>query len=150
MGLNKSKSKNYIGFYIGARLSEILNIKWTDVNFQANRIIIIQANENFKTKSHKFRTVVLPIILRDYILELKEKAIAVFRELPERVIFYSNGTTPSTKNASSYLRKKYTQLGFKNFHAHCLRHTFSTEQYYGHLVPNYFDKTLPNFNILEA
>jgi integrase len=40
---------NYIGFFIGARISEILNIKWGNADFVNNRIRI-QSSSLFRAK----------------------------------------------------------------------------------------------------
>ncbi|MDR1434750.1 tyrosine-type recombinase/integrase [Candidatus Endomicrobiellum devescovinae] len=165
------RTVNYIGFFIGARLSEILNIKWTDVNFENNKIRI-QSSGTFHTKSRKFRIIPMPENLKEYLSNLKKEQSKNDKIKTENIIVYIDGSIPTTESASSYLRKKYKQLGFKGYHAHCLRHTFAahylkkykdiyglskilghhsvvvTEQYYGHLVPNYFDKTMPKFNPL--
>ncbi|MDR3256754.1 MAG: tyrosine-type recombinase/integrase [Endomicrobium sp.] len=71
--------------------------------------------------------------------------------------------------ASNYLKKFYKAQGFDCYHSHCLRHTFAaqyllkykdiyglskilghhsvtiTKRYYGHLIENYYDKTLAEF-----
>jgi integrase len=162
---------NYIGFFIGARISEILNIKWSDVDF-ANNKIRIQSSGTFRTKSRKFRIIPMPKMLEKY-LSVLEKEQSNDNIKINNIVVYRDGTMPTMGSASSYLRKRYKQIGFKGYHAHCLRHTFAahylkkhkdiyglskilghhsvtiTEQYYGHLVPNYFDSTMPSFNPLE-
>ena len=162
---------NYIGFFLGARISEILNIKWSDVDF-INRKIRIQSSGSFRTKSRKFRIIIIPEKLKEYLLNLKKEQSKNDKIKTDHVVVYTDGSIPTMISASSYLRKRYKQIGFKGYHAHCLRHTFAahylkkhkdiyglskilghhsvtvTEQYYGHLVPNYFDKTMPEFNPL--
>jgi integrase len=162
---------NYIGFFIGARISEILHIKWSDVDFVNNKIRV-QSSGSFRTKSRKFRIIIMPEKLKEYLLNLKKEQSENDKIKTDYVVIYADGSIPTMKSASSYLRKKYKQIGFKGYHAHCLRHTFAaqylkkykdiyglskilghhsvtiTEQYYGHLVPNYFDKTMVAFNPL--
>lgn len=164
---------NYIGFFIGARISEILNIKWSDVDF-INSKLRIQSSGDYRTKSRKFRVVVMPNALKAYLLTLKKELAKNKKIKVDNVVVYVDGSVPTMASASSYLRKRYKQIGFKGFHAHCLRHTFAaqylkkhkdiyglskilghhsvviTEQYYGHLVPNYFDQTMPDFNPLTV
>ncbi|MDR1244767.1 MAG: site-specific integrase, partial [Endomicrobium sp.] len=162
---------NYVGFFIGARLSEILNIKWSDVDFESNKIRI-QSSDQFRTKSRKFRIIPMPENLKKYLLNLKKEQSKNDKIKTENIIVYIDGSIPRMESACSYLRYTYKQIGFKGYHAHCLRHTFAahylkkykdiyglskilghysvtiTEQYYGHLVPNYFDETMPKFNPL--
>ncbi|MDR2428090.1 MAG: tyrosine-type recombinase/integrase [Endomicrobium sp.] len=164
---------SYMGFFIGARISEILNIKWADVDF-INSKIRIQSSGTFRTKSRRFRIIPMPDMLKEYLLKLKKEQSQNAKIKVDNVVVYRDGTIPTMQSCSSYLRKKYKEIGFKGYHAHCLRHTFAahylkkhkdiyglskilghhsvtiTEQYYGHLVPNYFDKTMPNFNPLRC
>jgi integrase len=55
---------NCIGFFIGARISEILNIKWDYVDFVNNKIRI-QSSGSFRTKSRKFRIIIMPEKLKE-------------------------------------------------------------------------------------
>ncbi|MCA6073048.1 MAG: site-specific integrase [Endomicrobium sp.] len=160
---------NYIGFFIGARISEILNIKWSDIDF-INSKIRIQSSGTFRTKSRKFRIIIMPEKLKEYLSALKKERAQNNKIKIDNIVVYTDGTIPTMSSASSYLRKRYKQIGFKGYHAHCLRHTFAThylkvhkdiyglskilghhsvvvtEQYYGHLMPNYFDSTMQHFN----
>jgi integrase len=114
---------NYIGFFIGARISEILNIKWADVDFISNKIRI-QSSGTFRTKSRRFRIVPMPKMLEKYLLTLKKEQSANSIK-GDNIVVYTDGTVPTMSTASSYLRKRYKQIGFKGYHAHCLRHTFA-------------------------
>ena len=111
-------------------------------------------------------------MLEKYLLNLKKEQ-SDNNIKGDNVVVYTDGTVPTMGSASSYLHKRYKQIGFKGYHSHCLRHTFAahylkkhkdiyglskilghhsviiTEQYYGHLVPNYFDTTMPEFNPLK-
>ncbi|MDR1245076.1 MAG: tyrosine-type recombinase/integrase, partial [Endomicrobium sp.] len=157
------KTINYIGFFIGARISEILSLKWANIDFDENKIKI-ESEGTFRTKSRKFRVLAMPTRLKDYLLNLKDSSKNDF------VIVNSLGHSPSLDNTATALSKLYSKMGFKGYHSHCLRHTFAahylkkykdiyglskllghhsvaiTEKYYGHLVPNYFDATMPNFD----
>jgi integrase len=116
----------------------------------------------------------MPNVLKEYLLILKKEQSQNAKIKVSNIVVYVDGTLPTMCSASSYLRKRYKQIGFEGFHAHCLRHTFAaqylkkykdiyglskilghhsvviTEQYYGHLVPNYFDQTMPDFNPLSV
>ena len=115
---------NYIGFFIGARISEILNIKWSDVDF-INSKLRIQSSGDYRTKSRKFRVVVMPNALKAYLLTLKKELAKNKKIKVDNVVVYVDGSVPTMASASSYLRKRYKQIGFKGFHAHCLHHTFT-------------------------
>jgi integrase len=154
---------NYVGFFIGARIAEILSLKWSNIDFNENKIKI-ESEGTFRTKSRKFRVLAMPERLRKYLLKLKETSASDF------VIVNSKGTVPHYRVVTTIISKIYSKMGFKGYHAHCLRHTFAahylkkykdiyglskilghhsvtiTEQYYGHLVPNYFDATMPQFD----
>ncbi|MCA6070012.1 MAG: site-specific integrase [Endomicrobium sp.] len=154
---------------MGARISEILNIKWSDIDF-INGKIRIQSSGTFRTKSRKFRIIIMPEKLKEYLSALKKERAQNNKIKVDNIVVYTDGTIPTMSSASSYLRKRYKQIGFKGYHAHCLRHTFAahylkvhkdiyglskilghhsvvvTEQYYGHLMPNYFDSTMQHFN----
>jgi integrase len=152
-----------LDFFIGARIAEILSLKWSNIDFNENKIKI-ESEGTFRTKSRKFRVLAIPERLRNYLLKLKESSNSDF------VIVNSKGHIPHHNNVISAIIKMYAKMGFKGYHAHCLRHTFAahylkkhkdiyglskilghhsvvvTEQYYGHLVPNYFDATMPKFD----
>ncbi|MDR1245072.1 MAG: tyrosine-type recombinase/integrase, partial [Endomicrobium sp.] len=157
------KTINYVGFFIGARISEILSLKWSNIDFNENKIKI-ESEDAFRTKNRKFRVLAMPERLKDYLLNLKDSSINDF------VIVNSTGHVPHCDSVAARIPKIYSKMGFKGYHAHCLRHTFAahylkrykdiyglskllghhsvaiTEKYYGHLVPNYFDATMPNFD----
>ncbi|MDR2709572.1 MAG: site-specific integrase, partial [Elusimicrobiota bacterium] len=163
------KAINFIGFCIGARISEILNLTWESFDLERN-IYKIQSIDDFRTKSRKFRVGAIPPVLKEYLLNLKQEQAQNEKIKTNKIIVYADGSRPTMQTASTYLRKFYKRIGFEGFHPHCLRHTFATlylaknkdiyglskllghhsvqitEQYYGHLLGNYFDTAMQNFN----
>ncbi|MDR3244490.1 MAG: tyrosine-type recombinase/integrase [Elusimicrobiota bacterium] len=167
------KTINMIGFCIGARLAEILNLSWDSFDFD-NDTYKIQSEGHFRTKSRKFRTGKLPPVLKQYLLKLKKEQAKNPNIKPNsKIVIYTDGSIPTVHSASSYLRKFYKSCGFKGYHAHCLRHTFAahflykyrdiyglskllghhsveiTSKYYGHFLGNYFDSSMAKFNPFE-
>jgi integrase len=166
------KTINMTGVCIGARLSEILSLSFNSFDF-INDVYKIESVGNFRTKSRKFRTGKIPPIFKEYLIGLKKKHAKNPAIQTNKIVAYTDGTTPTVGSASSYLRKFYKRIGFEGYHPHCLRHTFSafylakykdiyglskllghhsveiTEQYYGHLLGNYYDNSMAKFNPFE-
>jgi integrase len=164
------KTINILGFMIGTRISEALNSDWQFVDFE-NHTIKIQSTETFRTKSRRFRILKMPPYLEEYLKDLKEKQKKNKKIKNTKIVVYTDGTSPNMETASSYLKKFYKAQGFEGYHSHCLRHTFAaqyllqykdiyglskilghhsvtiTERYYGHLIENYYDKTLAEFKL---
>jgi integrase len=133
----------------------------------------IESNGSFRTKSRKFRVGKIPSVYKEYLLQLKTEYSKNPKIKMPRIVVYADGSMPTVQSASSYLRKFYKRIGFKGYHPHCLRHTFSahylfkyrdiyglskllghhsveiTEKYYGHLMGNYFDSSMAKFNPFE-
>jgi len=120
--INYTPFKNFIlfGLYTGCRLSEILNLEWTDIDLN-NRTITIRNKVNFKTKSGKIRRI-----------PISDKLLVVIKEMNiithGGYIFRNELDLPFTKDA---ITKRFKNI-LKNaalpdyFHFHCLRHTFIT------------------------
>jgi integrase len=126
------KYKNIVIFaiYTGCRISEILNIQWSDIDFN-ERIVTIRNKPNFKTKTGAIRKI--PISDKLYVVldkmfkrnnENENKIYNLYN--PDDYLFTnSNGV----KNEYSYVSmkfKKYLRMAGLNekYHFHCLRHTF--------------------------
>ena len=106
-------------FYTGTRLSEIINLRWSNINLQNREIVI--GDKDFTTKSKKQRTI--PMCNRVYdILERKHK-----NDFFEFVFHKPNGFL---------FCKHYVSRKFKNIcrqanlpheiHFHSLRHSFGS------------------------
>lgn len=166
------KTINMLGFCIGTRLAEALSLTRDSFDFNAN-VYKIQSCGTFRTKSRKFRVGKIPPVLKEYLVTLKKQLNQNKNIKTDKIVVYSDGSTPTVQSASSYLRKFYRNAGFKRFHPHCLRHTFAahylfkyrdiyglsqllghsnvmiTQKYYGHLLGNYFDSSMTKFNPFE-
>lgn len=100
--------------YTGMRCGEILNLKWSDVDFDRNMIHIRQ------TKSGKSRTIPLPTTVRAEIEKLKPLA-------PESEYVFTNPHTGRPfKDIKQGFRKACQGAGITGLRFHDLRHTFAT------------------------
>jgi integrase len=114
--------KNFVifGYYTGCRLSEIINLDWSDVNL-ANRTIIIRNKPTFKTKTGRIREI-----------PISEKLFSLLVELPNytslSLVFpNSKGFRFDKDNIGRMFSNsvKKTNLS-EEITFHCLRHTFIT------------------------
>lgn len=117
--LKKSKQTN-AGLYIlilkliylsGLRISEALNLKWSDINHQDNSIYVYG-------KGSKERKV---FIINDYLVQLKNL------EKNSQFIFTINKKKISTRSVNKFLQNCYDNSLIKNkLSSHIFRHSFAT------------------------
>ena len=117
--LKKSKQTN-AGLYIlilkliylsGLRISEALNLKWSDINHQDNSIYVYG-------KGSKERKV---FIINDYLAQLKNL------EKNNQYIFTINKKKISTRSVNKFLQNCYDNSLIKNkLSSHIFRHSFAT------------------------
>ena len=117
--LKKSKQTN-AGLYIlilkliylsGLRISEALNLKWSDINHQDNSIYVYG-------KGSKERKV---FIINDYLAQLKNL------EKNNQYIFTINKKKISTRSVNKFLQNCYNNSLIKNkLSSHIFRHSFAT------------------------
>ena len=117
--LKKSKQTN-AGLYIlilkliylsGLRISEALNLKWSDINHQDNFIYVYG-------KGSKERKV---FIINDYLVQLKNL------EKNNQYIFTINKKKISTRSVNKFLQNCYDNSLIKNkLSSHIFRHSFAT------------------------
>ena len=117
--LKKSKQTN-AGLYIlilkliylsGLRISEALNVKWSDINHQDNSIYVYG-------KGSKERKV---FIINDYLVQLKNL------EKNNQYIFTINKKKISTRSVNKFLQNCYDNSLIKNkLSSHIFRHSFAT------------------------
>ncbi|MCL5028479.1 MAG: tyrosine-type recombinase/integrase [Bacteroidetes bacterium] len=105
-------------FYTGMRMSEILNLRWTAVNFTSG-IITVQNSESFTTKSKLER--VIPMHSR--ILEILH-----WRNNNSGThVFLKNGVLYRQYFISHKFKKAVRQVGLPEaLHFHSLRHSFAS------------------------
>jgi len=117
--LKKSKQTN-AGLYIlilkliylsGLRISEALNLKWSDINYQDNSIYVYG-------KGSKERKV---FIINDYLVQLKNL------EKNNQYVFTINKKKISTRSVNKFLQNCYDNSLIKNkLSSHIFRHSFAT------------------------
>ena len=117
--LKKSKQTN-AGLYIlilkliylsGLRISEALNLKWSDINNQDNSIYVYG-------KGSKERKV---FIINDYLFQLKNL------EKNHQYVFTINKKKISTRSVNKFLQNCYDNSLIKNkLSSHIFRHSFAT------------------------
>ena len=117
--LKKSKQTN-AGLYIlilkliylsGLRISEALNLKWSDINHQDNSIYVYG-------KGSKERKV---FITNDYLVQLKNL------EKNNQFVFTINKKKISTRSVNKFLQNCYDNSLIKNkLSSHIFRHSFAT------------------------
>lgn len=120
--ISKEKNKKLrllflFDFFTGLRLSEIVNLKWDDINFSRNYITV--GNETFQTKSRRIRKVPLNSIAIQILEELK-----IYKGISKYVFSKSN----SFPFSSDYISKRFKKLlrtnGFdEHYSFHSIRHS---------------------------
>lgn len=114
-------TKNYnhktiiqVGYAAGLRVSEIINLKWTDIDFKRNVIHIKSA------KGKKDRIVMLSPKVKKTLLKLDSEK--------EGLVFKTNrGKKYTTRTIQMIVRKAAKNAGIKKLVTpHTLRHSFAT------------------------
>ena len=149
----------------GMRRAEILNLKWNNVNLEAETILI-QSNANFKTKHGKKR--IIPI--NSIALELLKKYY--LKKSNSDYIFNLKGNQIKCDWVTHYFKKAVKKANLnEKLHFHSLRHTFASwlvasgtsiyevqkllghsnikvTEVYSHLQPNTLKTTVNKLEIL--
>ena len=104
-----------VGLFSGMRLGEVLNLKWSDVDFVRGLITFTQC------KTGKLVTIPLSSYLASELIGYKEHFTTGDN------IFESRETVKGlTDKYSGYFSELFKSLGIFNFTFHSLRHTFSS------------------------
>lgn len=113
----------YIGFFTGMRAGEIVALKWSDIDFENNKINVnktmYRKNEDLP-KGNKIR--IIPMFL-----ELKEYLLSVRPEFGGYVL--SKGTLEPFSGIQSFnikFQRLLSSLGFAKTSLHITRHTFTS------------------------
>ncbi|MHC4270073.1 MAG: tyrosine-type recombinase/integrase [Planctomycetota bacterium] len=103
-----------IGLFGGLRLGEVLNLKWSDVDFIKNELIFIQRKTGKQLK--------VPIAA--FLL----KELAEYRKNSENEHLFDNEVvnTNLVMKHSNHFSRLFKNLGIERFTFHNLRHSFST------------------------
>ena len=106
----------------GLRLSELLNLRWNDLDF-GSKLILIRNTETFTTKTRKNR--IVPMSDELYRL-LKDRKEAIRFEC--EVVFHNkNGGELLYTSVSQKFKKYIRRAGLNDkLHFHSLRHSFAT------------------------
>lgn len=105
-------------FHTGARLNELINLKWKDVDLQ-QRIIRIANSETFTVKTKQERIIPLNKVSFEVIQEKLSKVIDI-----NGYVFNKNGFRFNGDYVSKQFKKACRATGFRELHLHQLRHSF--------------------------
>jgi len=110
----------YFGYFTGARLGEIINLQWNDIDL-VNRIITIRNKTGFRTKTGRIRRIPIADRLLDVIKDMPTGE-------PEEYLFKrQSGEMFSKEYATNAFRRYVRKAGLPTYlHYHCLRHTAIT------------------------
>ncbi len=107
----------------GMRRPELLNLKWSDVDFD-RQVITVQAKDDWHTKNYRSRVLQLTPTLHKVLEE--HKIFQVQLGTKSEYVFTYRGVR--MKNVvDTTLRKVVKQAGLSNVTLHTLRHTFASQ-----------------------
>lgn len=118
--IEEKSIRDLVGFAVntGARQSELLNLRWSQIDFVRKRLEL--NNRNYLTKSKKIRSIPLNKVAAEILISRKEKTKSEF-------VFTLNGV-PIKQNFLVKRFKKYVKKAHLNpeLTFHSLRHTFAS------------------------
>jgi integrase len=104
----------------GMRLSELVNLKWLNINFEKKQIVVTNTDE-FTTKSGKSR--VIP--MNDLVLSILSKRFE--QRNNTEYVFNKNGYRYNTSYISHKFKKYVVKANLNSkYHIHSLRHSFAS------------------------
>jgi len=111
-------------FYTGMRLGELLNMKWSWIDFNTNQITV-QCSEHFTTKSKKERIIPINQYLKTILLNRYPK---IFKIKNDDYVFTK---LPGIKLNEDYISKQFKKsvraaMLDEKIHFHTLRHSFAS------------------------
>ncbi len=114
----------YTGFYTGMRLAEILNMKWSWIDFK-NDNITVKCSDDFLTKSKKERDITLHPVLKPKLLSQIPKIIDINKD--DFVFTKVKGVRFNEDFISKQFKKSVRAAGLDDkIHFHTLRHSFAS------------------------
>lgn len=147
----------------GVRISELLAIEWSDIDFDKQTISITKQYYKKKLTEPKTiqsnRKVNMPISLKKVLLDLKKQ-----RNLLSNLVFCNKngGYLSQQKFVDNYFKKAMQHINKPDYSFHCLRHTFATvllsngisikyvQEQLGHSSPqttlNIYNHVMPSVN----
>ncbi|OQA89858.1 MAG: Tyrosine recombinase XerC [Elusimicrobia bacterium ADurb.Bin231] len=104
--------------HTGLRISELINLRWADVDL-TRKEIVIQSHDNFRPKSSHFRHIPLP-----------DKFFTVFcgngRDKTGYVFTNGNSEKLKIRGLEERFQKVRAKSGIEHFTPHDLRHTYAS------------------------
>ncbi len=136
--------------YTGMRIGELLNLKWSDIDFKRN-LIVVRRSKNFKTRVIPIHPELRKELLKHYKVKQSEKVVLFSKSYIEHK-----------------LKKFFREANFPDLRIHDLRHTFAsllvmsgvelrtiqellghtsyrTTEIYAHLAPQHLYKAIEKF-----
>lgn len=111
-------------FYTGMRLGELLNMKWSWIDFEQN-VINVQCSESFTTKSKKERIIPICQTLRNVLINQFPKVLVVDKN--NFVFTRILGIKLNEDFISKQFKKSIRAAGLDDkIHFHTLRHSFAS------------------------
>jgi len=120
-----------LGLTTGMRRSEIINLKWTNIDMD-NDLINIKCDETFKTKNKKNRIVPIAPQLKDELLFLINNWIDPLtdkvspRQECQRTYVFCHSNGAKISDFSYSFKRLMKKLGIQKTTPHTMRHTFIT------------------------
>ncbi len=112
------------GFYTGMRLGEIINMKWSWIDFNQN-IIKVQNSDTFTTKSKKERIIPINNTLSLVLLNRVPQVLSINQD--EFVFYRVKGIRLNENFVSKKFKKSVRAAGLDDkIHFHTLRHSFAS------------------------
>lgn len=113
--------------YTGMRISELLALEWSDIDFETNTILVDKQFYRGKLQSTKtlssIRRISAPYVVIDVLKQLKSS-----NQIESNIVFC--GTTgyylDQHKFVDNWFKKAVKELGKEDFNFHALRHTYAT------------------------
>lgn len=116
-----------LSYHTGMRIGECLALSWEDVHFDSDSIYVraTQYDKKYiqltRTKNLRSRIIVIGKTLKDFLIEVREKQIALFGNAPVHVCCNNDGSRMTSNNI------RYFNMWCKDNHMngsfHTLRHT---------------------------
>ena len=112
-----------VAFYTGLRLGELINMKWSWINFPQNHIVV-ECSEEFQTKSKKDRIVPMSEKVRTL---LKSRFQSNLHSSKEFVFYHFKGRKLHQETISKQFKDVVRKLNLDDkIHFHTLRHSFAS------------------------